>query len=181
MVKIYFKPHEKQLYSIWHSMKQRCYYPKHKGYKNYGGRGIIICKNWKDNFNNFYNWAIKTGFDGTKQIDRINVNDDYKPSNCRWVDVFVQGFNKNFTNNYRGVSYKKGRKSKAWQAQVSSNGKTIFIGTFDTELEAVIARNNYIDEHHLQNIKNVIKIDNKSHYYYYLMLMFILIILGIVL
>lgn len=181
MVKVYFKPHEKQLYSIWHSMKQRCYYAKHKGYKNYGERGIKICDAWKQDFNTFYSWAMKTGFDGTKQIDRINVNDDYKPNNCRWVNVFVQGFNKNFKNNYRGVSFKKGRIGNPWQAQVSSNGKTIFIGTFNTELEAAKARNDYIDAHNLENIKNIIVEQHNKFNYNWIIgsIIILLLLLGI--
>jgi len=81
-------------------MKQRCYNKNNNAYIHYGGRGITICKEWLDKENgilNFYNWSIKNGHSDDLTIDRINVNGNYEPSNCRWVDAKTQQNNK--TNN----------------------------------------------------------------------------------
>lgn len=82
-----------RLYSIWGKMKERCSNPKDPGYKNYGGRGIKVCGEWQD-FLGFYDWSIKNGYSDDLSIDRINVNGNYEPSNCRWADRITQANNK---------------------------------------------------------------------------------------
>lgn len=101
-----------RLYRIWQKMKLRCYNPKHSKYKIYGLRGIEICEEWKNNFLNFYDWAINNGFDINKPwyectLDRINVNGNYEPSNCRWATAKEQGKNKrnNHLVNYNNKVY----------------------------------------------------------------------------
>lgn len=74
-------------------IKERIYNPKSISYHNYGERGITICKEWKNDSMNFYKWAMSTGFSPNLQIDRINVNGDYCPENCRWVDRKTQSRN----------------------------------------------------------------------------------------
>lgn len=76
-----------RIHKIWHSMYCRCYYPKTNGYKNYGGRGIKVCEEWKhlDGFINFYNWAMSHGYNDYLTLDRIDNDKDYEPSNCRWI------------------------------------------------------------------------------------------------
>lgn len=73
-------------------MKTRCYRKKDKCYKNYGGRGIEVCNEWKNNFKNFYEWAINKWQPGLT-IDRENTNGNYCPENCRFVDRFIQNNN----------------------------------------------------------------------------------------
>lgn len=87
----------KRLYSIWINIKTRCCNPKTRVYKHYGGRGIKVCDEWQNNFQEFYYWAINNGYKDDLSIDRINVNGDYTPDNCRWADDFQQARNK--TNN----------------------------------------------------------------------------------
>ena len=85
-----------RIYNVHNSMKQRCLNPKSKNYSNYGGRGIKLCKEW-EKFENFYIWAIKNGYKDNLSIDRINVNGNYEPSNCRWVTSKQQQLNKRNT------------------------------------------------------------------------------------
>lgn len=100
-----------RLYNVWSDMKKRCYNTKNVDYKNYGGRGITVCDEWMD-FQNFYDWAIANGYDETAPrgqctIDRINVNGNYEPENCRWVDRYIQMNNKrnNRILTYNGESH----------------------------------------------------------------------------
>ena len=83
-----------RIYRTWTNMKARCYEQKHLGYPNYGGRGITVCNEWKNDFMAFYNWAMANGYNDNLSIDRIDNNDNYKPSNCRWVTKTEQKRNK---------------------------------------------------------------------------------------
>lgn len=85
------------LFSKWEHMKDRCYNPKDKRYKNYGGRGIKICDEWLNSFESFYEWSLENGYQDGLSIDRIDVNGNYEPNNCRWTTWDVQCNNR--TNN----------------------------------------------------------------------------------
>lgn len=87
------QPSYKQIYSAWRSMKKRCYLQTAPNYKHYGARGIIVCQDWLDP-DNFYKWAMDNGYQEGLSIDRINVDGNYEPNNCRWVDMKVQQNNK---------------------------------------------------------------------------------------
>lgn len=79
-------------YNTWLGMKQRCYNKKCACYSYYGGRGIRVCKRWKHSFSNFLaDMGRKPGPDYS--IDRINVNGNYEPSNCRWATKKEQAIN----------------------------------------------------------------------------------------
>ena len=91
------KTHNKsntKLYRVWNSMKQRCSNPNDKFYYCYGKRGIKVCNDWLNDFEKFYNWAISNGYAENLTIDRIDVNGNYEPSNCRWVDNKTQQRNR---------------------------------------------------------------------------------------
>lgn len=79
-----------RLYSIWINIKGRCNNKNNAGYYRYGKRGISICEEWNKSFINFAIWSIFNGYEDDLSIDRINVDGDYEPSNCRWADSFVQ-------------------------------------------------------------------------------------------
>ena len=104
---------EKRLYQIWKSMMARCNNPNHKNYKDYGGRGISVCKEWADpycGFVSFVKWAKYHGYEEQLSIDRINNDKGYYPSNCRWVDWNVQANNRRkptmITNQYGKWPYR---------------------------------------------------------------------------
>lgn len=93
-----------RLFDIWQSMRGRCYNPNDAAYHSYGGRGISICPEWKDDFKNFYEWALDNGYSEHLTIDRIEVNGNYEPSNCRWATQLEQARNRRNTIylNYEG-------------------------------------------------------------------------------
>lgn len=88
-----------RLYYVWCGMRQRCSDPHNIHYRLYGGRGISVCDEWKNNFQAFYDWAMNAGYDpyaprGACTIDRINNDGNYTPDNCRWVDASTQAGNR---------------------------------------------------------------------------------------
>lgn len=103
---IYAREFEKDIHTRYKCMKSRCYNKNHKAYKNYGGRGIKVCMEWKNDFNAFYIWAINNGFKKELTLDRIDTNKDYSPTNCRWVDNLTQQNNKR-NNRYLNYDNKK--------------------------------------------------------------------------
>lgn len=88
-----------RIYKIWFHMCSRCRNPKEK---NYYGKGIIVCDEWKNDFINFYLWSMDNGYTDELTIDRINSNGNYEPLNCRWA-TYKQQNNNNCMN--RSVTY----------------------------------------------------------------------------
>ena len=88
-----------RLYNVWCGIKRRCFNINCQEYKYYGLRGITICEEWKNDFEQFYNWAMLNGYNeyakfGECTIDRIDVNGNYEPRNCRWITLKEQSKNK---------------------------------------------------------------------------------------
>lgn len=82
-------------YESWVSMMFRCYNPKSCDYKNYGGRGIKVCERWSDKKSGFLNFLADMGKRPAKySIERIDVNGNYEPSNCKWIPNAKQARNK---------------------------------------------------------------------------------------
>ena len=100
-----------RLYAVWKAMIQRCSNHSDKNYDRYGGRGITVCPEWRNDFQKFYEWAMANGYDdnaaaGRCTIDRIDNDKGYGPDNCRWVDMKTQ--NKNKSNSRKGVQSDEG-------------------------------------------------------------------------
>lgn len=112
-----------RLCSIWRAMKVRCYSTKSKAYSNYGGRGIAVCDEWKNNLEAFYSWAIAHGYDEHLTLDRIDVNGNYCPENCRWTDRKTQANN---TRSNRVIEYDGKRLTIAqWSSETGIKPHTI--------------------------------------------------------
>ena len=107
-----------RLYKVWTKMKDRCYNRNNADYVYYGGRGISVCNEWKDDIKAFYDWAMANGYDenapkGQCTLDRIDVNGNYEPSNCRWVSMDVQLAN---TRRNRFIEFNGERKTMSqWE------------------------------------------------------------------
>ena len=95
---------QSRLYNIHQKMIDRCYRQSIFAYKDYGGRGITVCDEWRKDFMSFYNWALNNGYEETLTIDRIDVNGNYEPNNCRWIPMGEQSKNtrKNVYFTYNG-------------------------------------------------------------------------------
>lgn len=96
-----------RLYRVWENMNARCYTPSASSYKYYGARGISVCNEWRNCYNNFFNWACNNGYADNLSIDRIDVNGSYDPSNCRWATREEQNNNKRDNLMVNGVSLKR--------------------------------------------------------------------------
>lgn len=125
-----------RLSEIFRTMKKRCYYNKHNVFKDYGARGIKLCDEWNDRtiirisgigytkgFLAFKKWALKNGYSENLTIDRIDVNGNYEPENCRWVTKREQANNRR-SNKY--ITYKGKTQSMAdWCRELGLDYSTI--------------------------------------------------------
>lgn len=131
------------LYSTWKDMQYRCYNESLGSYKDYGGRGISVCDEWLDDPNEFINWAESKGgwFEGCElSIDRIDVNGNYEPSNCRFTDATTQSLNqrimKTNTSGFRGVK----SQGDKWIATLTYKGNHYGLGSYEEVELAAEAR-----------------------------------------
>lgn len=113
-----------KLYGVWSSIKSRCLNSNTAAYKDYGGRGISICDEWKNSFEVFRDWAYANGYKEGVSIDRIDNNGNYCPDNCRWVISVVQANNRrsNILITYNGETLTV----TEWAEKLGKNPKTIF-------------------------------------------------------
>lgn len=128
-----------RLYSIWSSMKTRCYNPKTHNFKHYGGKGVRVTAAWHD-FVTFSKWALDSGYRNTLEIDRIEAAHDYCPGNCRWATQQQQALNRPPTTSRKSIF--KGTeqlKSGRWRAQIVVMNRKISLGCYDTAEEAARA------------------------------------------
>lgn len=131
-----------RLHTIWCHMKTRCKCKTSIAYRYYGGRGVKVCEEWIECFESFRDWAIKNGYSDTLEIDRIDTNGDYCPSNCRWATKSQQMQNRRKsvtgkTSRFKGVSW-CANVSK-WRTQIQFNKSPCHVGLFENEVDAAKA------------------------------------------
>lgn len=112
-----------RLYNIYCNMVARCYDKKHISYLWYGYKGIKVYREWLDNRTTFFEWAINNGYKDNLTIDRIDVNGNYEPNNCRWITNKEQQNNR--TNNIRLTYNGKTQTISQWADELCINRKTI--------------------------------------------------------
>lgn len=133
-----------RLFKIYSGMVRRCYNKKASHYEYYGGRGISIFEDWlgDNGLDNFMEWSLNNGYLNTLSIDRIDVNGNYTPFNCRWATIEEQSHNKRTrkgnTTGVSGVIYDN--KRNKYRASISCKSKRIYLGAFDTLKEAIQIR-----------------------------------------
>ena len=125
-----------------------------------------MCDDWKNDFSNFYNWLLENGYSEQAEkrnteftIDRIDVNGDYSPENCRWTDKHTQSANRRNPQNksgYTGVYWTV--KNKKYRSMISLNRKHILIGLYDTPNDEHIARVRFIKENGLSEYPEFLEV-----------------------
>ena len=145
-----------RVYRIWKNMRTRCSNPNIPNANNYGGRGISVCSEW-DDFGVFLAWAKSSGYSDGLSIDRIDVDGDYSPDNCRWASHAEQSRNTQLlrssnSTGFRGVSVKGNR----FMARASNHetGQRVYLGTFANPEEAALAYDSYLDANNLEYPRN---------------------------
>lgn len=113
-----------RLYDIWRDMRLRCYDKRNISYNRYGGRGITICDEWKNDVKSFYDWAMANGYKDSLTIDRIDNDGNYCPENCRWVTVKEQASNRR--SNILVTHNGKTQTMKEWAHEVGIHYKAVW-------------------------------------------------------
>ena len=145
-----------KLYRSWAGAKARVTNKNSDNFMDYGGRGISMCNEWLNNFEKFQEWAYSVGYiEETHKklsLDRIDVNGDYYPENCRWTTRTIQNRNqtkrRDNTSGYKGVRFHIHRNK--YQVNINILGKSIYLGIYLTAEDGAIAYNNYIIENNLE-------------------------------
>ena len=133
--------HGETIYYVWGNMKDRCLSKKNKSYKNYGGRGIKICKEWLE-FLPFYEWAMSHGYQDNLTIERTDNSLGYSPDNCIFATQQEQSLNKRTYKNSKtgiaGINWKENIKKYA--VRIGINNQRIHLGYFANIENAITAR-----------------------------------------
>ena len=131
---------EPKLYGLWQQMIGRCHSKRNNIYYKYGAKGITVCDEWRENFESFLIWAKENGYEEGLTLDRIEESKGYSPSNCRWVDYYIQEANKGIketnTTGYTGVC----PHGKYFVAYISRGGIRKNLGLFKKVEDAARAR-----------------------------------------
>lgn len=135
-----------RLYEIWSGMKKRCYDKNCKAYENYGGRGIVVCDEWKNDFESFYDWSMNNGYADDLSIDRIENDGIYSPNNCKWSTPEEQVNNRRVTLKYSMFGIEK--PLKEWSNMANANYSRIY--------QRYKNGNNPFDECEIKRIKECI-------------------------
>lgn len=109
-----------RVYKIWKGIIGRCYNKNEKDYARYGGRGITVCDEWRNDVAAFKDWALASGYDDGLTIERINVNKGYSPDNCTWIPRGMQAYNRRNTTRYKGMAL------CIWSKKLRLNQDTVY-------------------------------------------------------
>ena len=112
--------HKTRLYRIWTHMKERCLASYHTSYESYGARGITVCNEWRNSFEAFRDWAMTNGYQDDLTLDRIDVNGNYCPENCRWATRAEQALNRRPNVMFNGKCIAQ------WARELGIGSTTIF-------------------------------------------------------
>ena len=156
-----------RLSDIFRTMKKRCYYPKHICYHDYGARGIKLCEEWNNReivrisgirytkgYLKFKKWALENGYQDNLTIDRIDVNADYSPSNCRWVTQKEQANNRR--NNIYVLYKGKTQTLKQWCEELHLPYGTIKNRVIQLKWECIKALETPIKKHNFDIKKKLV-------------------------
>jgi hypothetical protein len=136
-------------------MKSRCYNPKNKGFKNYGGRGIKVYDPWLNNLNLYIEYIMTLpGWDNPElSLDRIKNDENYQPGNLRFVNHHIQKTNSRiYSNNNTGYTGVTRAKDK-FRASIQIFDELLWLGTYGSPQEAVMVRNEFILKNNLPEYK----------------------------
>lgn len=151
-----------EIYSVWTGMKSRCYYEKNENYINYGARGIKVCERWKSSFVNFYE-DMGDKPSAKHQLDRIDNDGDYDPSNCRWVTPSENCLNRRNKENKTGFKNIKVTPYGAYRARIVREGcERISLTRLDIN-DALKIRDQYIEEYNKNPQKWIEDTINKAY------------------
>ncbi len=143
-------------YARWKAMMYRCYNKNHRRYKNYGAKGIKVSDEFKDFW--VYEEYIRTldNCDSSLQLDRRDNNGDYERGNLRWVlcidNILNRGKSRRNKSGFVGVA----KNVYKWVSKIRVNKVDIFIGSFNTKIQAVVARDTYIINNQLNHKTQVL-------------------------
>ena len=159
-----------RLYRIRQTMIQRCTDKKFPSYKNYGGKGIIVCNEWMSGFSEFMKWSLSNGYSDHLTIDRVDPNGNYEPSNCRWVSMHTQILNQDRnswrTKDDKYIKYRKdGRFAVVVLRGGPGNRETLFSMVCDTIEDAKKWRDIYLlveDKEVVKKISKILKPSKKD-------------------
>lgn len=136
-----------KLYEVWCSMRARCNCKTNKHYKDYGGRGILVCSDW-DNFSNFKKWSEENGYKEGLSIERINNDGNYEPNNCRWATMKQQCNNQR--NTLRFEFNGEVKTLHEWAEFLSISAATLYqrIYVLNWSVERAFTENVSLDRYH---------------------------------